>query len=445
MDLPGEVLTASMRTHQKYFACETSDGKVAPFFIVVGNNETGDGGAAMVAGNERVLRARLSDAQFFWDLDRKTTLESRVGKLDQRVFHAKLGSVYDKVERMRQLTEALLPHVSGADHTLARRAIRLSKADLSSNLVGEFPELQGIMGRYLALNDGERPDVAEAIAWHYAPAGLNGDTPSAPLDIVVALADKLETLIAFFAIDERPTGSKDPFALRRAALGIVRIILDCGLRLPLKEPIEVLLYSGMLDASLKPGVTKDTVTTALLEFFADRLKVALREQGVRHDLVSAVFALGHKEDDLVRLVTKVRALQEFLATDDGANLLIAYRRASKIVAIEEKRDGIEYRDAVARNRLEQPEERAMFQRLEIVSTYVACFAETGAAGQQPPSAEVFTHAMTELAKLRRPVDDFFDKVTVNVADPALRANRLRLLARIWTTLNRVADFSKIEG
>jgi glycyl-tRNA synthetase beta chain len=429
MALPGEVLTTSMRTHQKYFACETSDGKVAPFFIVVGNNETRDGGVQMIAGNERVLRARLSDAQFFWDLDRETTLESRVGKLKERVFHAKLGSVHDKVERMVALASVLVEFVPGAEIAAAQRAALLAKADLSSALVGEFPELQGIMGRYLALHDGERPDVAEAIARHYAPAGLNDTTPSAPLDIVAALADKLDTLVGFFAIDEKPTGSKDPFALRRAALGVIRIVLDNGLRLPLSAVIR------SASAQLATVATEGAALEAeLLEFFADRLKVVLREQRVRHDLVAAVFALGG-EDDLVRLLARVKALQDFLGSEDGANLLIAYRRASRIVAIEEKKDGTTYRAAVDRAALDQPEEKALADALD----------EIGAASGKLLQVEDFTGAMAQLAKLRRPVDDFFEKVTVNAEAPALRANRLRLLAQIWATLNQVADFSKIEG
>jgi glycyl-tRNA synthetase beta chain len=428
MDLPGEVLTTSMRTHQKYFACETGEGKVAPFFVVVGNTQTRDGGKQMVAGNERVLRARLSDAQFFWDLDRRASLESRVGKLAERVFHAKLGSVHDKITRMSGLAGILVPYVPGAQIEAAQRAVRLAKADLSSALVGEFPELQGIMGRYLALHDGERPDVADAIARHYAPAGIADATPVAPLDIVVALADKLDTLAGFFAIEEKPTGSKDPYALRRAALGVIRIILDNELRLPLLPVID---EAARL---LAPFAKQAELGNSLLEFFADRLKVFLRERGVRHDLVAAVFALGG-EDDLVRLLARTRALQAFLGTDDGANLLVAYRRASKIVQIEEKKDGIAHRDPVDPHHLEQPEEQILVERL----------GQIGGLSDALLKKEDFTGAMAALAQLRQPVDDFFEQVTVNAEQPPVRANRLRLLAQIWTTLNRVADFSKIEG
>ncbi len=434
MTLPHEVLTTSMRTHQKYFACETSDGTLAPFFIVVGNNETRDGGAQMIAGNERVLRARLSDAEFFWNLDRQTTLDSRVPKLKERVFHAKLGSVHDKVERMAALVADLVRFVPGADADLARRAVHLAKADLSSALVGEFPELQGIMGRYLAAHDGERPEVAEAIARHYAPAGIADPTPKAPLDIVAALVDKLDTLAGFFAIDEKPTGSRDPYALRRAALGIIRIILDNGLRIPL---------SPILDKALKaqppqPGqLTLDPPLPQrqqLLDFFADRLKVFLREQGVRHDHVAAIFALGD-EDDLVRLLARVRALKDFLGSDDGANLLSAYRRASRIVGIEERKEGASYRDAVDPSLLEVSEEKLLVERL----------GQVGVSSGSLLAKEDFTGAMAEMARLRHPVDEFFEKVTVNTDSRTLRANRLRLLAQIWATLDRVADFSKIEG
>ena len=431
MDLPAEVLTTSMRTHQKYFAVETRDGVLSPWFIVVGNMMTSDGGKQMVAGNERVLRARLSDAQFFWNLDRETTLESRLPKLGERVFHAKLGSVLDKVDRMVALCADLVPLVPGAMLEPARQAAWLAKADLSASLVGEFPELQGVMGRYLARHDGEASDVADAVAGHYAPAGAGDAVPIAPLSIVVSLADKLDTLVGFFAIDEKPTGSKDPYALRRAALGIIRIVLDNNLRLPLRPLIGrgAILYGGI-------AVRNDEgVADALIEFFADRLKVFLRDQGIRHDLVSAVFAQGGKDDDLVQLVARARALEGFLASDDGANLLIAYRRAFKISQIEEKKDGIEYRDPVETAKLVQPEEIALAGSLDRIA----------ALANGKLEAEDFAGAMAELAKLRPTVDAFFEQVTVNAEERDLRVNRLRLLAQIWNTLNRVADFSKIEG
>jgi glycyl-tRNA synthetase beta chain len=425
MSLPPEVLTTSMRSHQKYFACESADGTLAPFFVVVGNRETRDGGAQFLAGNERVLRARLSDAEFFWNQDRETSLESRVQRLGERVFHAKLGSVLDKVERMVALTEALVPHVPGADAALAARATRLAKADLSSALVGEFPELQGIMGRYLALNDGEDPAVAEAIALHYAPAGLDDPTPTAPTAIVVSLADKIDTLVGFFAAGILPTGSKDPFALRRAALGIIRLILDNRLRLPLEPVLSTSL-------SLHAG-TDEAVLSSVLAFFADRLAVALREQGIRHDLITAVFALGD-EDDLVRLVARTRALQDFLANEDGANLLTAYRRAAKIVEIEARKDGADFA-TIDRDLLAQDEERSLLAALQRIGP------ESKAALDQ----EHFVSAMSALAGLRGPLDSFFEAVTVNAEDPKLRANRLALLGRIKAVFAPIADFSRIEG
>ena len=445
MELPPEVLTTSMRTHQKYFACENvNDGTLAPFFIVVGNNETSDGGTQMIAGNERVLRARLSDAQFFWDQDRLQSLESRVPKLLERVFHAKLGTMFDKVQRMIALSASLSPLVPGADPALCARAAYLAKADLSSSMVGEFPELQGVMGRYLARHDGEAPEVREAIARHYAPVGISDEVPTKPTAIVAALADKIDTLAGFFAIDEKPTGSKDPYALRRAALGIVRIILENGLRIHLRplfaEALRVLCPQLVEFGCLPTGRHAPTpaheaaLLDGLLEFFADRLKVALREQGIGHDLISAVFALGG-EDDLVRLVARTQALQSFLETDDGANLLTAYRRAFRIVQIEEKKDGVSFTALPDPMNMELPEEHALAERLAAVERESAQFL----------AREDFAGAMAALARLRQPVDDFFEHVTVNADRTALRVNRLRILAQIWRTLNRVADFSKIEG
>jgi glycyl-tRNA synthetase beta chain len=426
MELPAEVLTTSMKTHQKYFACLDEKGALAPQFLLVSNMLANDGGKAIVAGNERVLRARLSDAKFFWDQDRKVQLESRVPKLAERVFHAKLGSVLQKVERMEQLAAALAPSIK-ADPELARRAARLAKADLSTGMVGEFPELQGLMGRYYALHDVEAPEIAEAIAEHYAPLGPSDRCPTAPVSVAIALADKIDTLVGFFAIDEKPTGSKDPYALRRAALGVIRLILENKLRLSLSRAFH--------QAYAIAGEGLGTEPTAdLLAFFADRLKVALRDQGVRHDLVAAVFALSG-EDDLVRLLARVEALAAFLKTDDGANLLTAYRRASNIVRIEEKKDGIDYNGTPDRAGFQQQEEVMLAMRLGNAT------GKSTAALEQ----EDFAGAMAALASLRAPIDDFFNKVTVNAEDKTLRANRLRLLAQIRDTLNRVADFSQIEG
>ena len=427
MDLPSEVLTTAMRSHQKYFSTRDAEGRLADRFVVVANMETADGGAAVVAGNERVLRARLADARFFWDQDRKRSLASRAPALSDMVFHAKLGTLDQKVDRVQALAVDIARRIAGADADRVRSAARLAKADLTSGMVGEFPELQGIMGRYYALADGEHPEVADAIAEHYSPLGPGDACPSAPVSVAVALADKIDTLVGFWAIGETPTGSRDPFALRRAALGVIRLIVENGLRLPL-TPLFEAAQAGLREAAAEP------VAPALLGFFADRLQVALRDRGVRHDLIAAVFALGG-EDDLVRLLDRVAALESFLGSDDGANLLIAFRRAANIVRIEEKKDGTRYADGVDQGRFAQDEERALFAALEAA----------GAAAGPALGEEDFTAAMAALARLRQPLDSFFDAVTVNSEDPELRANRLRLLSRIGATLGEVADFSRIEG
>ena len=433
MALPREVLVTTMRMNQRYFSLETQDGRLAPRFIVVANMAASDGGAAIVAGNERVLRARLSDARFFWDQDRKTRLEERVPRLHDLVFHAKLGTVGDKVARLQVLAAELAAHVPGAEIDHVRSAALLAKADLVSGMVGEFPELQGTMGRYYALHDGEAPMVADAVAEHYAPLGPNDRCPTAPVSVAVALADKLDTLVGFFAIGEKPSGSKDPYGLRRAALGVIRLIVENGLRLPLAK---ALALAHRLYAEQRPGAENAAEFDAgeLLAFFADRLKVHLREKGVRHDLVSAVFALGG-EDDLVRLLARVDALAKFLASEDGANLLTAYKRASNIVRIEERKDKISYDGDVDTALLRAGEERALLEGL----------ASADNAIQTSIGREDFAGAMAALARLRPPVDAFFDKVTVNCDDSTLRANRLKLLARIRAALGGVADFSKIEG
>jgi glycyl-tRNA synthetase beta chain len=422
MDVPAEVLTESMRAHQKYFALETKDHKLAPRFITVANMLTDDGGAAVIAGNERVLRARLSDARFFWDQDRKARLDSRVAKLGQITFHAKLGTVLEKVERIESLAAELCDFIPGADRNKATRAAHLAKADLTSGMVGEFPELQGVMGRYYALHDGEDADVAEAIAQHYSPKGPNDSCPTSPTAIAVALADKIDSLAGFFAVGEKPTGSRDPYALRRAALGVIRIVTENGLRLPLAQAFKLADATGKLDVG------------EMLAFFADRLKVQMREKGVRHDLIEAVFSLGG-EDDLVRLLRRVDALTAFLGTDDGANLLTAYRRAANIVAIEEKKDKTAYGGAVDEKLLAEAQEKRLNEVLALEEKALALTL----------GEEKYGDAMAALANMRAPVDAFFDHVTVNADDKALRANRLRLLSRIRAALNRVADFSKIEG
>jgi glycyl-tRNA synthetase beta chain len=421
--VPGEVLATAMKAHQKCFSLRKGD-KLANRFILVANLKAKDGGKAIVAGNERVIRARLADAKFFFDQDRKVPLEERVPKLDDIIYHEKLGNQHDRIERVRGLARELAPRV-GADPDLAERAAILAKADLVSLMVGEFPELQGVMGRYYALDQEEDPAVAEAIAAHYKPLGPSDAVPREPVAIAVALADKLDALMGFWAIDEKPTGSKDPYALRRAALGVIRIVLENGLRLPLSQQFRFHARGG--------AKLQDEAANNLLAFFADRLKVHLREQGARHDLVDAVFALGG--DDLLMIVRRVEALGRFLETEDGEHLLTGTKRAINILRIEEKKDGMSYDQAPDQNLLKRPEEQALAKTLDEVERGVAAAL----------AREDFAGAMSAMAKLRAPVDAFFDSVTVNTQEPDLRANRLRLLNRVRATTLAVADFSRIEG
>ncbi len=431
MEVPAEALVTAMRTHQKYFALETADGALAPRFITVSNmtpDPTRD--ATIVAGNEKVLRARLSDARFFWDQDRAETLESRVPALADVTFYDKLGTLADKMARVEDLAGRIAAFVPDCDGDLARRATRLAKADLTTEMVGEFPELQGIMGRYYAGHDGEVEPVCAAIAEHYAPQGPSDTCPTAPVSVAVAMADKIDTLVGFFAIDERPTGSRDPFALRRAALGVIRLVMENRLSIPLRQ-----LFGFAFDLiAVEDGLSKTDTTDALMDFLADRLKVHLREQGTRHDLIAAVFALGD-EDDLNRLIARVEALSGFLASENGTNLLIAYRRAANIVRIEEKKDGASHAGASDPTLFQQDEEAAVRTALDPLTE----------ALEAKIAAEDFTGAMDALAGLRGPVDAYFDKVTVNVEDAALRDNRLKTLSGIVTTMDQVADFSKVEG
>ena len=428
MDVPPEVLVTAMRTHQRYFSCLDDRGRLAPRFVVVAGTRTSDGGRAVVDGNERVLRARLSDAKFFWDQDRKTPLDARTGALEDIIFHARLGSMAEKAARISGLAAVLAESIAGGQGSAARRAGALAKADLVSGMVGEFPELQGIMGRYYAAEQGEADAVALAIAEHYAPQGPNDRCPTAPASVAVALADKLDTLVGFFAIDERPTGSRDPYALRRAALGVIRLILENDLRLSLRQAFDAARV-GYGSTLSDPGRSDE-----LLAFFADRLKVALREQGTRHDLVDAVFSIGG-EDDLVRLLARVDALAGFVGSEDGADLLVAYRRAANIVRIEAKKDGRTGFEAVEPAVFAQGEERALFDGLATART----------AYREALDEEDFVAAMAVLAGLRGAVDAFFDQVTVNTEEPALRINRLALLSEIVATMNEVADFSRVEG
>jgi len=417
MDVPPEVLIVSMKTHQRYFATETNVGALANRFIVVANNPAKDAGKVIVDGNERQLRARLADAKFFWDQDRKHRLEERLPALKDIVFHARLGTQADRVQRIAALALAVAEYVPGADASQIMTAAELCKADLVTGMVGEFPELQGVMGRYYALAEKLPQAVAEAIGDHYAPAGPNDRCPSAPVSVAVALADKLDALLSFWSIGEKPTGSRDPYALRRAALGVIRIIVENKLRLPLKRFLK---------------------EDDLLAFFADRLKVQMREQGVRYDIVDAVFAVGH-EDDLVRLLARVEALQSFLDTEAGKNLLTAYARAANIVRAEEKKEkGLSAKIAGAPDPalLEQAEEKSVATAL----------AEMERTVKPALEREDFSGAMNAFASLRAPIDAFFEKVTVNVADkPQLRLNRLKLLNQIRATMDSVADFSRIEG
>ncbi|MGE0530008.1 MAG: glycine--tRNA ligase subunit beta [Hyphomonadaceae bacterium] len=503
LNLPGEMIRLSMRTHQKYFAVrDPKKGGLAPHFVVVANIEAKDGGKAIAAGNARVLSARLNDAQFFWKVDTATPLftEERKAKLQKIVFHQKLGSVWDKVERVRALAEELCA-VTGADPTLVREAADLCKMDLVTETVGEFPELQGQVGGQLYLLSSPFPlagkggdggaggspsgkntavtptsnsspqgggeSIAAAIEDHYRPLGPNDRVPTDKVAVTLALADKLDTLVGFWAIDERPTGSSDPYALRRAALGLVRILTANNVRL---RPLDLILRAGRVvqaEISIEEiGAGRSRIPFAealavpvegferlsplarewmskarsaaadLLAFLADRLKVQLRDQGKRHDLVDAVFALG--DDDLVRIVARVEALDAFLKTEDGANLLAGYKRAANILAAEEKKgkwSAEEAKGQVDASKLAEPAEKALYEALE----------KALPAARAAVEKEDFAAAMKALSGLRAPVDAFFEKVLVNAEDPMLRRNRLLLLSRLREALSQVADFSKIEG
>jgi len=420
LSIPPEVIRTTIRNNQKCFVLrDPQSAQLVDKFILVSNIEAPDGGRAIVAGNERVIRARLADAKFFYETDLKTRLEERLPKFEHIVFHEKLGTQAERIARLERLALELAPRV-GADVETVRRAARLAKADLLTEVVGEFPELQGLMGRYYAEAQGEDEAVAHALEDHYRPKGPDDLVPSDPVAIAVALADKLDALVGFWSIDEKPTGSKDPYALRRAALGVIRIVLDNALRLSL---VPIFARTLSREASLD-----------LLSFFADRLKVQLREQGARHDLVDAVFAL-QSQDDLVLIVRRVEALGQFLDTDDGKNLLAGYKRAANILRIEEKRDSTSFTGEPDRTLYAQTEERALAGAIDVAKREAAAAV----------AAEDFAAAMRVMAQLRPHVDAFFDKVTVNTDDKAVRANRLRLLNEIRAATLAVADFSRIEG
>ncbi len=531
LDMPPEVLSTAMKAHQKCFSVRGTGDSLTNRFVLVANLDAKDGGKAIVEGNERVIRARLADAKFFWDQDRQTLLQDRVLKLKEITFHEKLGTQYERTKRIMALSRELAPIV-GADADEAERAAILAKADLVTGMVGEFPELQGLMGRYYALDQGELPEVANAVASHYKPLGPNDEVPREPVSMALALADKLDMLVGFWAIGEKPTGSKDPYALRRAALGIIRIVLENRTLIPMRLVLEAHLLRWLAQVQVfelsqafvaydnseanedllrlaraarntevvaalispttqrfeeiqrlhpqgfDPDRTKDDwidrvddftkwymrveefrsgrrdtealrdidtlgqplalwaagVRDDLLVFLADRLKVYLRDRGARYDLIDAVFALPG-QDDLLLIVRRVEALGKFLGTDDGANLLAGVKRASNILRIEEKKDGASYVDAPDPALFAQDEERALADAIDSATD----------EARRAIEAEDFAAAMRALAGLRAPVDAFFDKVTVNASDPALRGNRLKLLNQIRAATREVADFSKIGG
>ena len=465
LDVPREVIVLTMRTNQKYFACINDEGLLAPAFVCVANIAARDGGEAIAKGNARVLAARLADARFFWEQDLKIPLEEQSRKLGGIVFHEKLGTVADKVERVSRLARWLVESgVVAADPDEAERAARLAKADLVTGMVGEFPELQGIIGGYLAAAQGEKRAVADAISDQYKPVG-SGEVPTAPVSVAVSLADKLDTICAFFGIDQKPTGSKDPFALRRAAIASIELIVRNSLRIGLGEAVRGALAIRAGQTGNSEGAHRlDRTEPEVLDFFADRLKVQQREAGVRHDLIDAVFALGG-EDDLVRLLARVKALQEFVETKDGADLLTAYKRAANILK-KENWVGPEVMSSKAEQGIPQTGEEDPLVLVDepILKDAVAELASgkpgadlpqeqalIGALDSAEPkadaavAAEDFTGAMAALATLRGPIDDFFDHVTVNDPDPAKRERRLNLLMRFRDAVKRVADFSRIEG
>jgi glycyl-tRNA synthetase beta chain len=467
--VPEEVIQLTARINQKYFVMRDEKGKLAPHFVCIANIAAKDGGAAIVAGNERVLAARLADARFFWEHDLKVPLEEQARKLSGIVFHEKLGTVADKVERVAKLARWLVEEgiVKGADPAQAERAARLAKADLVTGMVGEFPELQGVIGGYLARAQGERVEVADAIRDHYKPVGQGDDVPNAPVTVAVSLADKLDTICAFFGVDLKPTGSKDPFALRRAAIASIELIIRNGLRLGLTQAVRGSL-ANRAGQSREAGAAHrlDRTAPEVIEFFADRLKVQQRDAGVRHDLIDAVFALGG-EDDLVRLLARVEALQHFVEKPEGADLLAAYKRAANILK-KEKWDLPRVMAGRGEQGIPQTGEEDPLVEVEepAIAAAVAEMAHgsTQSADAPPEEAalvaaldhaephaaeavadEDFTGAMAALSTLRGPIDSFFDKVTVNDPDPDARKRRLNLLARFRDAVHAVADFSRIEG
>ncbi|MCF6305725.1 MAG: glycine--tRNA ligase subunit beta [Rhodobacteraceae bacterium] len=445
LELPPEVLTASMREHQKFFSvCNPKTGRVEKF-ITVANRETADDGATILAGNQKVLFARLSDAKFFWENDLRVPLQDMAAKLGSVTFHNKLGTQAERVERIAALAAEIAPMV-GASPELAAEAARLCKADLMSAMVGEFPELQGLMGRYYAQHAGMDGAVALACEQHYSPLGPSDDVPNEPVSVAVALADKIDTLTGFWAIDEKPTGSKDPFALRRAALGVIRLVLENGLRISLKDVFDrYALKTARYLADYYPArgeqrefdpVVSEMVGNAnnLLAFVHDRLKVYLKGKGISHDVIDACLAMPNN-DDLTLLVKRAEALQAFLNTDDGTNLLQGYKRAVNILKAEEKKDGVAY----------EGEPDVKFAEADVERDLFAALSSGGAALETAIKAEDFAAAMAALALLRAPIDAFFDGVQVNAESAIVRRNRLCLLNQIRETMHRVAKFGEIAG
>jgi len=443
MHVPPEVLVVTLRSHQRYFSLLDKQGNLAHYFITVANTISSDGGAQIITGNERVLRARLEDAKFFWDQDRRHSLESRVVSLEKVIFHARLGTVAQKVQRIVEIAQFISVWIPMAKLPQVERAAKLCKADLATGMVGEFPELQGLMGSYYAIESKETDEVAAAIKEHYSPVGAGDYTPNAPVSVAVAIADKVDSLVGLFAIDEKPTGSRDPYALRRAALGVIRIILENKLRIPLKLMLEkaiskypeaIFKLSDKDKQPEKPQAKQERILRELMEFFADRLRASLKEKDVRHDIIEAVFNDGN-EDDFTRLVNKARALSLLLASQDGVNLIAAYKRATNIVQIEEKKDKMQYRAQPVASLLVEESEKKIFN----------LFGDLKPIINDGMRHEKFEVVMQELAKLRMPVDDFFENVQVNCEDLSLRKNRLLLLAQFREFLDNVANFSKIEG